>query len=144
MLTLQSRLVANEGEIAAKIMDGEAILINVSTGMYHSMDGVGGFIWELIAAGHSLEQIVEAIVSHYDVDAEKAGQDVQHLATELVKENLVVSADGAAPPLSLEPPAEKQPYAAPALNTYRDMSDLLALDPPMPGLQQVPWEETKA
>ena len=34
-------------------------------------------------------------------------------------------------------------YAAPQLNVYRDMGDLLALDPPTPGLELTPWQDTE-
>ena len=45
MLSLQSCLRPNEEEVAAKVMDGEAILINLSSGIYYSMDKVGGVLW---------------------------------------------------------------------------------------------------
>jgi hypothetical protein len=35
---------------------------------------------------------------------------------------------------------QKSAYEPPKLNAYRDMGDLLALDPPMPGLEDIPWE----
>jgi len=35
---------------------------------------------------------------------------------------------------------EKKPYAAPQLQIYRDMQDLLALDPPAPGMNQIAWD----
>ena len=40
-----THLVPNVAEVAAKVMDGEAILINLANGMYYSMDGAGGFLW---------------------------------------------------------------------------------------------------
>ena len=61
MSLLQTCLQANATEVAAKVLDGEAILINISNGVYHSMDGVGAFLWELIERRHSLEQIASAI-----------------------------------------------------------------------------------
>jgi hypothetical protein len=36
---------------------------------------------------------------------------------------------------------DKLPYELPKLNIYRDMGDLLALDPPVPGLGDTPWKE---
>jgi hypothetical protein len=143
MLTPQDRLSPNEAEVAAKVLDGEAIMINLSNGMYYSMDKAGGLIWEMIAAGHTLAEIADAILSRYDVSPEQAEADVQRLAGELIQENLVTVSDK--PPS----PAERQergaghrlPYEPPKLNIYRDMGDLLALDPPMPGLEEIPWKE---
>jgi len=42
MLKPESSLRPNEEEVASKVMDGEAILINLSNGIYYSMDKVGG------------------------------------------------------------------------------------------------------
>ena len=63
MFTLQNRLRPNEAEVAAKVLDGEAIIINLSNGIYYSMDKVGGLIWEMIERGRSLQEIVESIAS---------------------------------------------------------------------------------
>jgi hypothetical protein len=35
----------------------------------------------------------------------------------------------------------KEPYEQPQLNIYRDMGDLLALDPPTPRLEATAWKE---
>ncbi len=142
MLTLQSRLRPNEEEVAGKVMDGEAIIINLSNGIYYSMDKVGGLIWELIDGRYSLEEMVTALCARYDVSAEKAKSDVERLLGELVQENLVlVTEDGAARGDNQVQQSEQiQAYESPKLNIYRDMGDLLALDPPTPGLEATPWK----
>lgn len=145
MLTSHDRLLPNSKEVAAKVLDGEAILINLSNGMYYSMDKVGGLLWELITEGHSLGEIAETIVSHYDVSLDRARADVERLAEELLRERLVIVSRSLFSPSgcqSVQPPNEALSYESPALNIYRDMGDLLALDPPMPGLTDIPWKES--
>ena len=44
MLMLKHRMQPNKEEVAAKVMDGEAILINLSNGIYYSMDKVGAVV----------------------------------------------------------------------------------------------------
>ena len=90
MLSLQSRLRPNEAEVAAKVLDGEAIIINLSNGMYYSMDRVGGLIWEMIEGQSSLEETVAEIIARYDVSPQQAQADVQRVADELVQEKLVM------------------------------------------------------
>jgi hypothetical protein len=142
MLTPDSRLRPNHNEVAAKVMDGEAILINISNGMYHSMENVGGAAWELIAEGHALKEVIQVIADHYDASYAQVETDVMALANALMGEQLVVeSTDSVAAP-TFDTPDAKLPYETPTLNTYKDMNDLLALDPPMPGLQEIPWEES--
>jgi hypothetical protein len=125
-------------------MDGEAILINLSNGIYYSMDKVGGLIWEMVEGRRSVEEMTAGIVAHYEVTAEQARVDLERLMEELVQENLVaVAEDGAAgSAVSEQPAADKLSYEAPKLNIYRDMGDLLALDPPTPGLQDIAWKDS--
>lgn len=143
MLTLQRRFRPNDAEVTAQVLDGEAIIINLSTGVYYSMDKVGGFLWTMIAEGHSSQEIVAAIIARYHASPEQVQADVERVAEELIRENLVISADHVPPPQVTEErlPQQKGPYESPTLNIYRDMSDLLALDPPMPTLADIPWKE---
>src|SRR2546426_3422603 len=90
MLTPQSRLRLNEQEVAAKVIDGEAIIINLANGIYYSMDKVGALIWETLAEGHSLAEVTVAVLARYDIPQEQAEADVQKLAAELVQGNLLV------------------------------------------------------
>ena len=141
MITPDSRLEHNESEIAAKLIDGEAILINLSDGTYYSMDKVGGFIWELIKRNYSLSEMVETITEHYDVSAEKTKTDVETLAADLLEEKIVrIGRWERQDERLIESSSRKLAYETPKLNTYRDMNDLLALDPPMPNLEDIPWE----
>jgi hypothetical protein len=125
-------------------MDGEAILINLSNGMYYSMDKVGGLLWELVEKGYSLEEMATAISERYEVSPDQARADVERITAELQQENLVLEGNGAAPQeaLALDSSKAREPYEAPQLNVYRDMGALLALDPPMPGLEATPWKDS--
>jgi hypothetical protein len=143
MKDLHQRLRPRGEEVAAKVIDGEAIIINLATGVYYSMDKVGGLIWDMVQSGHSLEEIIHGVTERYDVAREKVESDVQELVEELLRENLVAITENGAPAdaASQLPPGEKLAYEAPKLNIYRDMGDLLALDPPTPGLGDIPWKD---
>ena len=142
MLALQDRLRRKDEEVIAKIMDGEAVIINLSNGLYYSIDRAGGSMWEMIEAGHRLDEVAATIAARYDVSAARAETDVLGLANDLLREGLV-ALDGheGPPPAAVEPVEQhKLPYESPQLTAYRDMEDLLALDPPTPGLQDIPWK----
>jgi len=141
MFTLQDCFRPNGEEVVSKVIDGEAIIINLSNGVYYSMDQVGALIWELLEAGHSLEKIVQAIVVRYDVSSQQAQADMERLVAELCHEKLmVVSNENPVALENLSLASEKLPYVPAEMNVYRDMGDLLALDPPMPGFEATPWE----
>ena len=141
MTELPDRLQPNAGEVAAKIIDDEAILINLSTAVYYSMDGTGGRIWSLIEGRHDLETIAATLAAEYAQPPERCRADVDRLARQLLEENLVVAAVEAPADGGPAAVAAARPYAPPELNVYRDMGDLLALDPPVPGLEPIPWDD---
>lgn len=144
MTALPERVVPNTNEVAAKILEGEAILINLTTGVYYSMADTGGRIWSLLEEGHTLGDVASTLEAEYDVDRETCERDVQHLVRQMLEENLVLPADGDGADGSTGTPAveaDGRAYSTPELMIYRDMGDLLALDPPVPGLEAVPWDD---
>ena len=143
MLHLDQYLHIREEEVAAKVIDGEAIIINLANGVYYSMDKAGAFVWEMVQDGHTIKDTIKAVTAHYDILYENAEKDVQGLLEELLKENLIRLSDhaGTAAGNGSLPPPDKLPYEPPKLNIYRDMGDLLALDPPTPGLGDMTWKD---
>ena len=143
MINLQARYRPRDEEVASKVIDGEAIVINLGNGVYYSMDKVGALIWDLLQAGCTLEEMILAVTDQYDVSREDAESNVRELVQELVQENLVVSTENGIPLPTADQldHKEKAAYETPKLNIYRDMGDLLALDPPVPGLGDTPLNE---
>jgi hypothetical protein len=150
MVTSSSRFVINTSEVTGQVIDGEAIIMNLSTGMFYSTDKAGASIWSWIEQGLSVEEIIAEITTQYDVSEAQARLDLEELVGQLIGENLVQISTGAADaPASrpaVTPAATRAPYHSPELNRYSDMTDMLALDPPMPVLG-APWgvsDEKKA
>ena len=135
-----TRFAPNRAEVSAKILDGEAIIINVSNGMYYSMEGTGAFLWSELECGPTVSDLATSITSRFDVPEEQAVQDVRHLLESLLEEHLIEETTQPDPAGSTAGDGAGVPneYAAPTLNKYNDMADLLALDPPMPMLAEMP------
>ena len=128
---------------AATVIDGEAIIVNLTTGVYYSMDKVGAEVWEMIGQGMSTLQIAAAVAARYEIEQDKARVDIERLTEKLGAEDLIVISDEPDADISHpQPAANRRPYAIPGLEIYRDMGDLLALDPPMPGLRDIPLQVT--
>lgn len=132
-------LKPNTAEVAAKDVDGEAVLINLTNGMYYSMDLVGGFIWSLIEGGYDLAAIADAVAKRYGIAEDMAKKDVETLAQQLLDENLALRGEGEASsgPIEAKGAPAPEAYAAPQLNKFDDMVDLFALDPPLPELSKL-------
>lgn len=140
MEILQRCYAVRSAEVAGKVIDGEAIIMNLTDGSYYSLDGAGALAWEQLQAGRSLEQLVNAVLQAYQVDRSQVEPDVIRLADELVQEGLLIMTSAAPPSDGAAPiPASPSLYQAPMLRKFTDMADLLALDPPMPGFDETPW-----
>jgi len=125
------------GEVAAKVIDGEAILINLGSGLYYSMGKVGGRVWSLIEQSCSSASIAEVVASEFEVSAETAKADVGALAEQLLTEGLIdVGEPGARGPAvpTIVVGEGNASYEKPELRKFDDMAEMFALDPPLPGL----------
>lgn len=140
------RVTVNRKEVAAKVIDGEAVMINLTTGTYYSMDNVGAAAWALLETGHSVCQAAARIAAHWGADESRVLADMRALLEQLQAENLVrPSSDPAAPSESVAlEPVNGRAYEAPVLSKYSDMGDVLALDPPLPELKEEPWSPETA
>ena len=140
VLPAGTRYRLNGEEIAAETIAGEAVILNLSSGVDHSLDGAGGLVWALLERGNSPPaEAATRVAERFGVQEGDALADIENLLSEILTEGLLVE-DGANEPRELlddEIPPEGH-YAKPELQTYTDMGDMLALDPPMPGLKDVP------
>ena len=134
MLNSTSRLRVNDRHVTTSVIDGEAIIINLESGLYYSLDQLGAASWELLAAGHSIAESAEALARACNADSAAITADLQRLADELTAHTLVSPMEIAAvsaPTIDLSAIAQL-PWVAPTLHVYDDMGDVLALDPPLP------------
>jgi hypothetical protein len=142
MNLVSNRYQPNTARVAAKVMDGEAVIIDLVTGTYYSLANTGGRIWQLIEAALTMDEMAQQLAADYGIPHSRATGDIEALLAKLAAEHLIVpvtNAEGGARPI-LSPRATDAEYVQPELQIYRDMQDLLALDPPMPGLQDIPWQ----
>jgi hypothetical protein len=133
----------NRNHVLSKVVDDEAILINVSTGAYYSLSGVGCLVWQWIEKEKTQREMALELTRAYDVETETAAADIRKLLETMEKEGLITmtvrefSAEESPAAVNI---LGKRPYQSPAIDIFRDMQDLLALDPPMPGLRTIPWK----
>jgi len=136
------RFEVNQNEVAAKVMDGEAIIMNIANGAYYSVTGSGALIWEELERGMSVDQVVDALTAVYDVQPDTARADTVGLVGTLLTEGLVIETDGREGPAPRAAGVTREPYPEPVFEKFTDMADMLALDPPMPGFDETPWAQT--
>lgn len=83
-------------DVIFRLLDGEAVLLNLNTGNYFGLDPIGTRAWELILEHRSLERVHAALLDEYDVDADRLAEDLLTLVDEFCKKGLI-QVDGATP-----------------------------------------------
>jgi len=128
-------LSINKEEIAFKVIDGEAIVINLANGIYYSAAGTAAFLWAHLATGRSIQEVTSSFATAYGVAEEKAQKDVLEFVTHIVDERLATVDHPAPDDGTTAPDAAVGTYTRPELVRYDDMSHFFALDPPLPALE---------
>ena len=144
MPDLDGPFAPNHEDVAAKVIDGELIIIRLSDGTYYSIDNVGSHAWLLLAT-HDVPSLARILAGWYGVPLARVETDVRKLVAELLAERLIVpQAPDDLATVEPTPPAEPLTYESPSLNVYRDMGNLLALDPPTPGIDELLLRNTRS
>ncbi len=68
----------------------EAILINLNTGAYYSLNDTGTMFWELLDGQRTIADCASLIAQEYDVEATVVEPDLLELATHFEDEGLIV------------------------------------------------------
>ena len=76
-------------QVMSRLVGDETVLLDLSSGIYFGLDGVGKRIWESVAEGNNLGQAVAVIVTEFEVDEEQAQADVIEFASDLVERGLL-------------------------------------------------------
>jgi len=70
-------------DIVFQDLAGEAVILNLGTGMYFGLNAVGTQIWRLISEGCSFEQIVAALLEGYEIVEARVQKDLDILLEQL-------------------------------------------------------------
>jgi hypothetical protein len=89
---MSERYAVNRDNARWRIVDGEAVVINLTNTHYYSLNKTGTFIWNLLVEGDlSVDEIVGEIVVRYGQSGEAVLPDVRNVLEELAREDLEVT-----------------------------------------------------
>ena len=89
-LTLTSSLRVGE-DVVFRELDGEAVILNLASGVYFGLDEVGTRIWQLIEQHGGLGDVLADLREEYDAAPEVLERDLVDLASQLAAKGLVVA-----------------------------------------------------
>jgi hypothetical protein len=90
-ISLNSR-VQIQDDVLFQELQGEAVLLNLKTGVYLGLNQIGTRIWQLLQQDGTLNTVLEAILQEYDVTREKCAQDLLDLVGQMEKQGLLAEA----------------------------------------------------
>lgn len=76
-------------EVVFRELDGETVLLNLTSGVYFGLDEVGTRIWHLIGEHRNLGAVIEALSTEYDADRAEIEKDVLDLTEQLLAKSLL-------------------------------------------------------
>jgi len=76
-------------QVMSRVVGDETVLLDLASGTYFGLDGVGQRIWASVAGGASLGETAALIATEYAVDADRAKVDVIAFAGDLVARGLL-------------------------------------------------------
>jgi len=71
-------------------LDHEAVVLNLTTGAYYTLNEVGCAAWQLIDATRNIRAIADELTQTYDADAAQIESDLLALMAELHAEQLIL------------------------------------------------------
>jgi hypothetical protein len=76
-------------DVVFRELDGEAVILNLESGMYFGLDAVGTRIWQLLDAHRTLRRTLEALEEEFDSPPERLASDLTEFVGQLHARGLV-------------------------------------------------------
>jgi hypothetical protein len=74
---------------AFQVLDGLAVVVATRKRMVHRFDEVSTDLWKFLEPGRTVEELVDYLVSEYDVELETAQRDMLEFVEKLHEEGLL-------------------------------------------------------
>ncbi len=75
-------------EVLSRVIDGEAVLLHLGSGMYFGTNDAATVAWEKILKGTTVGAVLETLVAEFEVDEETANRDLAKFVQALVDKKL--------------------------------------------------------
>lgn len=90
-LTLRDSITIPD-DVLFRELDGEAVLLNLESGVYFGLNAVATRMWQLIAEQHSLSTVLDTLVAEYEADQHALEADLLELGRQLCANGLATVA----------------------------------------------------
>ncbi len=74
-----------------RVVDGEAVVVNVETSYYYGLNRAGTVVWTALSErARSADELAAELVTAFDIELARARVDVTALLADLTREDLLV------------------------------------------------------
>ena len=87
-LAADATLTVNPQAVACDL-EGEVVILDLDSGVYFGLNTVGRDIWNLIQVERTVEQIVQHLLTQYDVERARCEAEVTSLLQSMAERGLV-------------------------------------------------------
>jgi hypothetical protein len=87
-IDFQKKTVVPE-HVLFRELEGESVLLNIDTETYFGLDDVGTRMWNLLAAGGSIQTAYDALLEEYDADPQTLKEDLADIINQLREKGLI-------------------------------------------------------
>jgi hypothetical protein len=86
----ETRFTIRDGVMFNRVAD-ETVLLDLDKGTYLGLDPVGTRFWDLITAGSSIGEALDALLAEYEVEPDVLTADIDRLLGDLQRHELVIT-----------------------------------------------------
>lgn len=76
-------------------LGGEAVVLNLDTGVYYGLDPVGTCVWRLLRQPRSLAELRDLVTDEFDVTSDRCEADLLAFVASLNSHGLLLPSDAA-------------------------------------------------
>jgi hypothetical protein len=87
-ITMQSTVCAAKNQVSCDLA-GEAVILSLDQGMYYTMNPVGARIWSMLQTSMPVQEILDSLMSEFEIGAETCEADLLAVLEDLAREGLI-------------------------------------------------------
>ncbi len=83
------RRFAVSRRVLSRVLDGDAVLLDLGSGNYFGLNAVGTAIWQALGEGATVAELEARVLAEFDVDRATARRELEDLLADLLARGLI-------------------------------------------------------
>jgi hypothetical protein len=124
------RYTTDVPKTASELFDGELVIADYGSGLYYALSPSATLVWQALGAGLGEGEVVTWLAGHAVLPRDDLAAQVRGVIKRLLDEGLLLPIDApAAAGTAARPAPPAVPFAAPQIERFSDLQELMLLDP---------------